>query len=77
MLTKLFEDMRKDIIRIITNSSIKRELFINDDELIKFTVNLTGINNEIVTRVLEAEFLFLKLKGLTKDHEKGSEDKCL
>lgn len=64
MINELFDNLKKQIIRNVVKDSIKRELFFDDEELIEFTLKLTGVDREVISRILEAEFLFLKLKGI-------------
>jgi len=64
LINELFDNLKKQIIRNVVKDSIKRELFFDDEELIEFTLKLTGVDREVISRILEAEFLFLKLKGI-------------
>lgn len=65
-LKQLLSDAKKQLHSILIGKSIRRPPFIDDAELISFTVNLTNIDKETVSRVLESEFLFLRLKGVIK-----------
>ena len=64
MIKQLISDVQKQIHSVFVGRAIVRPPFINEEELIDFTVKLTDIDKKTVARVLEAEFIFLKLKGV-------------
>ena len=66
MLKQLISDVKKQIHSVFVGRAIIRPTFINEEELIDFTVKLTDIDRKTVSRVLEAEFVFLRLKGVVE-----------
>ena len=69
MLKQLISDVQKQIHSVFVGRAIIRPPFINEEELIDFTVKLTDIDRKTVSRVLEAEFVFLRLKGVVDKEE--------
>lgn len=69
MLKGLISDVQKQIHSVFVGRAVTRPPFIDEDELISFTVKLTNIDEKTVARVLEAEFIFLRLKGVIGEEE--------
>lgn len=69
MFKQFISDFKRDVHSVFVGKAIARPPFIDEDELINFTVKLTDIDKKIVARVLEAEFIFLRLKGVIGEKE--------
>jgi len=69
MIKQIISDFQKQIHSVFVGRAIIRPPFINEDELIDFTVKLTDIDKKTVSRVLEVEFVFLILKGVVDKEE--------
>jgi len=68
------QEIKPDIIGLTANLIVKglkcfskkESIEINDEETIQFIEKTTKLKREDIIKVLDAEFLFLKIKGVAK-----------